>query len=190
MSFTQEKEAALCKLAVARQEGSTDPGAMTVVDLINNGAGTFTTSSCAGRIALMEVPEEDRKRSSRWLGKWHSPVGTDELAAVLSQPPAGPVWLFVQGAILHVTCRDLEVAKRLLDRALAAGHKSSGVKGLGHHPVVEVRSTETMALPLVRDGTPLSGEGYVRAVTEEANRLRERAALRLGRLERELEGWS
>ncbi|MDP7079781.1 MAG: hypothetical protein QF415_07825 [Candidatus Undinarchaeales archaeon] len=190
MSFAQEKEAALRKLAVAKQEGSTDPGAMAVVDLVNTGTGTFTTSSCAGRIALMEVPDEDRKRSSRWLGKWHGPVGTDELTIVLSPPPAGPVWLFVQGAILHVTCRDLEVAKRLLDRALSAGHKSSGVKGLGHHPVVEVRSTETMALPLIRNGTPLADEGYVRAVTEEANRLRERAELRLGRLERELEGWS
>jgi tRNA wybutosine-synthesizing protein 3 len=190
VSFAQEKEAALRKLAVAKQEGSTDPGAMAVVDLVNTGTGTFTTSSCAGRIALMEVPDEDRKRSSRWLGKWHGPVGTDELTIVLSPPPAGPVWLFVQGAILHVTCRDLEVAKRLLDRALSAGHKSSGVKGLGHHPVVEVRSTETMALPLIRNGTPLADEGYVRAVTEEANRLRERAELRLGRLERELEGWS
>lgn len=160
---------------------------MKVVEAINRSGDLYTTSSCAGRIALMEVPDVEPKRGARFLGKWHGPVGPGDVLSLLAPPPRGPVWMFMQGVILHVTCRDLAAAKRVLDAAIASGHKASGVKGLGRRPVVEVRATEHMALPLARGGRMLAGEDYVRAVVDEANRRMERSRSRLERLERTVE---
>ena len=132
-SFEVCKRNALSKLDKS-PKGSLDEPTAPLVHDINRHPDYVTTSSCSGRVSLFATFGDEHNRGGRWLLVQHATVTVRELTEALTPPPTQPaapppelVLFKHEPAILHVQCRHLEAAKRLLQVALGAGFRESGV---------------------------------------------------------------
>ena len=155
---------------------------------INAMRSYFTTSSCAGRIALIELPRIGAKKEAKFLGKWHREITKEELARALKKYRRGELWLIAQGPIVHVAARDIEHASRLLKAALRCGFKKSGIISLSKSRVnVEILSTERIDVPLGTGGRVLCSGEALDFFIEKANAVIGRSAGKLKRLIKEID---
>lgn len=136
--------------------GGVDPLIAPLVDLVNAHPNYCTLSSCSGRIALFHrvqyVPGSDADKSKvpmkRGAGKGflyvsHEPIGAKglpkcvkEVIKQTAQLPEHPVTsagiyeviqLKFEPTTLHVMCRTMEDAYKLLTAATQSGHRQSGI---------------------------------------------------------------
>ena len=49
------------------------------MNIINKSDDYYTSSSCSGRIVLIELPEIGDKKEAKFLGKWHREILRNEL---------------------------------------------------------------------------------------------------------------
>ncbi|KAH0513102.1 tRNA wybutosine-synthesizing protein 3-like protein [Microtus ochrogaster] len=99
--FSRWKAQSLSKADLSRK-GSVDEDAVAVVELLNSREEFFTTSSCAGRILLL-----------------------DGMAAL--QGATSSAVLKFEPFILHVQCRTLQDAQTLHSVAIDSGFRNSGI---------------------------------------------------------------
>jgi tRNA wybutosine-synthesizing protein 3 len=112
-------------------EGEVDEEILPIIEKINSNPNYFTTSSCAGRIALIELPEIGDKEGAEFLGKWHREVEVEEVKAAYSKAKdATTIFFLAQSPIIHVRCKNLESAVALRNTAVESGLKYSTLKSL------------------------------------------------------------
>lgn len=172
----------LHRYAQARRNGEVDAPIVPLLDLINSREDMVTTSSCSGRVVLLETDVSERKRESAFYRKWHGPVTTDAVWDALREYPGGGVlWFKVDPFILHVAFRDLRTALDVVRLARSSGFKIAGVQACDSAKVhVEIRGIDSMAVP-VHFGRLLVGRSYVRELVRFANRKIVRNAERTAR---------
>ena len=187
-NFDEQKEKAMEGLRQALAEGKVDRDIIPLLEKINALENYFTTSSCSGRISVMEMPHFGDKVNSVWLGKWHREVSEEEVLEAIGMHGKGQLWFLVRSPILHVGARTLEDAVRLLNLAIGLGFKYSNIKSVSHKKLlVEIRSTERMDVPLGSDGELWVSEEYIERIVAMANDQVRRFKARLKRLEEEVE---
>ncbi len=73
------------------RRGEVDDGVLPVLRTLNSNSDYITTSSCSGRIQLIELPAVGEKRRSEVLAKWHEEVSFDDFrkAVTIYGPKAG-----------------------------------------------------------------------------------------------------
>ena len=106
----------------------------------------FTTSSCSGRLALIEGPSLFDKRSARIIAVWHDPdrcrKEAPRLLEGLPEPPRGTLrWLSLQPPILHISAATQEAAERIVSCAKSAGFRRAcyhRYRAGGYHVEVSV----------------------------------------------------
>lgn len=181
MSFATEKKAAMEKIGVRDKShaGAIDEGIEGLLKTINGQEAYYTTSSCAGRIMILE--EARLKKDVQWLLASHEPVSLDAVLAALRLPTVRMVWLKAEPFILHVCCRTLRDAERLLGWAHRAGFKHSGIITAGRRIMVEVRGSDRMDVPLKMGVPPY--EAYLAFLVEIANRKLEENKKRVKKFE-------
>jgi len=168
--FDMQREKALKQLADARAEGKADEDITELIDLINSRKDFYTTSSCAGRICLLQTPMEHDKLESKWLGKWHKKVTLHYIKEALAKHDENVVYLQAECPILHVVARDIESAKELLFLAQQSGFKRSGIQSVNDERVLlELLSTEHLEVPIAENGKVLVDEEYLEFLVEVAN---------------------
>ncbi|MGC9444518.1 MAG: tRNA-wybutosine modification methyltransferase TYW3 [Candidatus Methanospirareceae archaeon] len=185
-------EAAKARALARLQRRGADEEIATILQQINARTDFYTTSSCSGRIVLILLPEIGAKREAVFLGKWHRPVEHEEVLAVMEDAPftEGELWLLAQSPIIHVACRTVEKAKALLQLALDAGFKYSGMKGIARDTgivVVEMLSTERMDVPLASRDKVFVDEAYVAFIVTKANFILHRGREKLKQFELRLQ---
>ena len=79
MEFNQYKAKAMEKLEEAKSEDLVDEGVIEVLNAFNSHPDIFTTTSCAGRLQLIVLPDIGRKDSVELRKTWHSPVEFKEV---------------------------------------------------------------------------------------------------------------
>jgi len=72
--FLENKKNALQKLDKAKIENKVDIGILPILDIINSLNEYYTTSSCFGRIVLLELPVIGDKKNAKFIGKWHRTI--------------------------------------------------------------------------------------------------------------------
>ena len=82
--------------------------------------------------------------------------------------------------ILHISCKTLEGAKEILNKARNSGWKRSGIISLGKNIIVELISTEKLEFPLIKKGNLLVDEDFLRIVLEKANNNLKKGWLKIG----------
>ena len=184
--FLQRKQQAMAKLEKAKNEKNVDEPILPLLYVINSSEHYYTTSSCAGRIVLLELPELGDKQHATFLGKWHRTVEVQDILTAAKLATKGYLWLLAQSPILHVASCTLPRADTLLKRAIAAGFKHSGLKSTENNVIVELCSTERLDAPLGRDGRLLCDEDYLQLLVSIANQVIERSTTKLEHLHREL----
>lgn len=146
-------------------QGFVDKDIESLLNLLNS-KGYKTTSSCSGRIVLLKTQE---KGKAEWLYKTHTKANHKEIFPLLKDK----VWFLQEPVILHIKCKDLDSAQKLLTIAKNTGFKISGITSIKNF-TVELRGTERMETLLYRND-----EGYIRLLVEEANKKLKRTKERL-----------
>ena len=124
-------------------KGSYDDDIVELLTAINKHAEYKTTSSCSGRIAIIDC---QKKAISSWLFKSHDTVKADDIIKTVKNC-SETVWFMQEPLIIHVKCASLDAAEKLLEIAHATGLKHSGIISL-KSLMVELRSHERVEVPV------------------------------------------
>lgn len=209
--FSKEKSDFLKKKDKSRK-GSVDVDIAELVSCINSEEDYYTTSSCAGRIVLLEMKSR-KKNECNWLISKHSKITYNEIKTTLenyrnnkiknkkikndeligetsdvvigasrAQDIANKVsgfgkpnkqkfqiWLRQEPLILHVACRNIESARKLLDTARGV-FKHSGIIGITDKKItVEIIGNERLET-IVADNNFVADENYLKELVKYANK--------------------
>jgi tRNA wybutosine-synthesizing protein 3 len=184
--FQKAKEKAMRSLQSAIEKNEVDEGILPLLLHLNNTYGFYTSSSCAGRIVLLELPEIGDKVQATFLGKWHHPITSDILKEAIKKFQQGYLWLLAQSPILHVGCASLTLAEQLVKQAISCGFKNSGIKSLGKKIMVEVCSTERLDVPIGLDGVLFCTADHLDLLITVSNTVLTRSQKKLHRFEHNL----
>lgn len=184
--YLDAKERAMTKLRIASDDKKVDEKILPILRILNGIEGVYTSSSCAGRILLLQIPSLGDKRGAAFLGIWHRSIVSEEITMAASKATQGSLWFLAQAPILHIGVQTTELANILIKTAVLSGFKNSAMKSTGKKTVIELSSTERLDAPIGRNGCLYCGEDYLHLLTEIANEVIERSQQKLIRLERNL----
>lgn len=165
-------------------KGSVDEDVAEIVQLLNGQEQFFTTSSCSGRIILLEGSIngfEVQKRNCRWLLVTHKPCIKDDVIVALRNANGDAVLKF-EPFVLHVQCRQLQDAQILHSVAIDSGFRNSGITvGKRGKTMLAVRSTHGLEVPLSHKGKLMVTEDYIDFLLKIANQKMEENKNRIER---------
>lgn len=185
--YIDAKEKALIALEKACVNKEVDEAILPLLHSINSIEGFYTSSSCAGRSVLLEIPRIGDKRAAEFLGIWHRQITAEELLDAAKKAKTGLLWLLAQAPILHIGVATLESADALVKTAVSCGFKNSSVKSTGKKIVIELCSTERLDAPIGRDGQLFCENEHLLLLVEIANEVMARSSEKLCRLQKIME---
>ncbi|XP_017387150.1 tRNA wybutosine-synthesizing protein 3 homolog isoform X2 [Cebus imitator] len=157
--FRKWKVQCLSKADLSRK-GSVDEDVVELVQFLNMRDEFFTTSSCAGRILLLDGGIngfEVQKQNCCWLLVTHKPCVKDDVIVALKKAN-GDATLKFEPFVLHVQCRQLQDAQ-----------------------ILAVRSTHGLEVPLSHKGKLMVTEEYIDFLLNVANQKMEENKKRIER---------
>ncbi|KAF7650253.1 hypothetical protein LDENG_00128580 [Lucifuga dentata] len=188
-TFSQWKQQRGRRLDVSKK-GSVDAEIVHVVSLLNGCQQFFSTSSCSGRIILIDAAAEDsevHKHNCVWLFVSHQKCKSSDLASGLSRSTGDAVLKF-EPFVLHVQCRRLQDAQLLHSVAVNSGFRNSGITiSKTGKIIMAVRSTHGLEAPLTHQGRLLVGHEYIDFLIQLANQKMEENLRRIQRFYQNLQ---
>ncbi|MGC8566410.1 MAG: tRNA-wybutosine modification methyltransferase TYW3 [Caldisphaera sp.] len=155
-------------LLLERIIGYLDPFAEEYLIKLNNNE-ISTSSSCMGRITVIEGKWHWERNRARIVLKSHKPITIYDLSNVIARP-FDNLWLKVTGPIIHLKTNKISCAFLILDSARKSGFKHSGIfsnsNGLY---TVELLSAIQIAMPLKINNTYTINPSSLNNVIEIAN---------------------
>jgi tRNA wybutosine-synthesizing protein 3 len=168
--FSMVKETHRKSLEKAIREKKADELMHSVCGFIASTKGFFTSSSCAGRIILLQLPFDENKRDASFHRKWHRKVGEKELWKAVEEKTAGELWFKLDPFILHIGTKDLKAARKILECMKKAGVKRGGVIVAKEGKfLVEMQGTQVIAFPVKKDEKVLVGKDFMAYALKRAN---------------------
>lgn len=184
--FIENKTNALKKLKKALDEKKVDKGIFPIIKIINESENYYTSSSCFGRIVLLQIPEIGNKKEAEFLGKWHRKIRVNELLSSLKNATNGQIWILTQSPIIHIGAKTNIAAEKILKTGISCGFKNSGIKSIGKKIIVEICSTERLDSPIGIDGVILCEKEHLSLLTNISNKIIEKSTLKLYKLKEKL----
>jgi tRNA wybutosine-synthesizing protein 3 len=181
--FLDGKKIALEKLEKAKNNCKVDQDILPILNIINSSDKFYTSSSCYGRIVVLEIPKIGDKKNARFLGKWHRPIIYDELVSAFKNAKKGQIWILAQSPIIHLIAKTTNDADRILKVAYSCGFKHSGYKSLENKYVVEICSTERLDAPIGQDSEVFCKENYLKLLMNISNQILEKSKIKLDNFE-------
>ncbi len=152
-----------------------------LVDLINSKQDFFTTSSCSGRVMLLEIPNPKRKDSTKWIYATHCRAIFRDMKLGL-KISRNPIWFRQEGAIVHVCCRTIDLAHQLVKISHEAGFKHTGLINAKDSFIVEISSSEKIDAIIAKNGKLVVNGDYLKILINEANQKMKVNEMKLKRL--------
>ena len=184
--FIDSKEQALKSLEKAHSENKVDPLILSLLNIINNSDEYYTSSSCSGRIVLLEIPNIGDKKHAKFLGKWHQTMKPNDVLAAVKKAKTGMIWLLAQSPIIHIAASNNKAADKLVKNAVASGFKNSSLKSTNKKIICEICSTERLDAPIGKDGKFFCNEDHLQLLVDIANEVMEKSTAKLHRFEQKL----
>lgn len=182
-TFSRWKTQSLNRLDQSKK-GSVDEDIEHVVSFLNSCEQFFTTSSCSGRIIIIDGAaggSDVHKQNCVWLFVSHHKCTSDDLTSGLSRS-CGDAVLKFEPFVLHIQCRMLEDAQLMHSVAINSGFKNSGLTvGKTGKIILAVRSTHGLEVPLSHNGKLLVNGDYIQFLTQIANQKMEENLRRIQR---------
>jgi len=167
--FDDIKKELAALLENAKKEGVVDPEVLPYLAVINAHPDYVTSSSCYGRIILIDLPNY-KKKDSEFLWKQHRAVALDDAWQALQDCEGKFVWFKQDPLILHISCRDIDAAHRLLKVKTTAGMKRGGIFAMAPNRVqIELEGTYRLEAPVKKAGKLLVTKDYFSLLVENAN---------------------
>ena len=188
--FNQSKESHKFKIINLdkSKKGDIDKLVIPLIDKLNSFDDYFTTSSCSGRIMIIKPSEV--KKDVEWLFCSHEIVDAEELIRKIhdfADKNKDQLWFKIEGFILHIACRDMEAADKLLKLVKRIGLKRSGIVSTSNKIMVEIISSETLETPISKNNELLVEDNYLTFLIDEANAKLKRTHNRIKKLQDEIE---
>lgn len=170
--FRAIKTNATGTLNVAVREKKIDPLMMPFSQFAAKTKHFFTTSTCSGRITLMDLNENESKKENVFYRKWHSAVKfSDVWSAIEAYENKGNLWLRQDAFVYVIGTHDLEHAKLIIRACQEAGVKRYGVHHFEDEKILmEIFGTQNMSIPLSTKGKFLANKDAVKEWVKIANR--------------------
>jgi len=184
--FLEFKTQTLKKLTHAFDLHQVDQLVVSILNLINEQPQYVTTSSCAGRIIIMQLPKVGDKKQAIFHGKWHREVEFDDVEHALEKYTSDQLWFIAQAPIFHIASESIQDADTLLKIGVSSGFKHSGFKTVKDRIIVELISTERMDVPIGKNGKLVVSDSYIKELIEFGNDLMKRCQKKLNKLENKL----
>jgi len=184
--FLNRKEKAINSLEKAKNESKADEKILPILNILNNSEEYFTSSSCSGRIVLLEIPEIGDKKNAKFLGIWHRCIEFDEIITASKKAKKGQIWLLAQSPIIHIVSANLQAADKIIKIANASGFKNSGIKSINKKIMCEICSTERLDAPVGRNRNLFCDKEYLQLLVNISNDIIDRSTKKLLRLEQKL----
>jgi len=152
-----------------------DDKIINLCELANKNDNYYTTSSCSGRILILIDSKE--KRDNLFIKVWHNQISFIELKKELNnlidskEKIKNKLIYFKQDpCILHIACRNLESAQKILDIGILAGWKRSSIINSRKRFVIELNSTEKIEFPIIKEGKLLVDDNFLKIIVSESNK--------------------
>jgi tRNA wybutosine-synthesizing protein 3 len=188
-----EKKRTLEELEDLKAQEKVDQGVLNILEAINSHPDYYTTSSCEGRVQLIQMEKIGDKKDSNVLGKWHQGTNIKELTGALETWNGdGYLYLLTQSPIFHVRCRDLDSAVKLQQIGFDSGFRYSTLRsmklsqGRPSTITVELLTSLRLDIPLAHQGLLYPSREYLDFLLERCNSVLGMCKQRLGNLEQEL----
>ncbi|CAJ1087359.1 tRNA wybutosine-synthesizing protein 3 homolog [Xyrichtys novacula] len=182
-TFSLWKQQCLGKVDLSRKS-CVDEDIEHVVFLLNSCEEYFTTSSCSGRLTLIDGVTDScgvQKQNCVWLFVSHQKCKPEDLMCGLARSRADAVLKF-EPFVLHVQCRQLKDAQLLHSVAVNSGFRNSGLTVSKTGKILmAVRSTHGMEVPLTNNGILMVDHEYIHFLTKIANQKMEENLRRIQR---------
>ncbi len=166
--FDKRKKDTLAKKDKSKK-GGVDKDIKQLVDTINSLSDYYTTSSCSGRIMLIEK-KTNRKDLAKWLYVTHGKGVFKKLLQSLDPVPKDYVWFKQESVIIHVACRSIEDASKFLKIARTSGFKRAGIISTGQRVITEIIGTENIETIVSKDNELVVDKDYLKILLKEANK--------------------
>ena len=162
MTFENQKKVFLKRLDKSKK-GSIDKEIITLIKKINKNPNYYTTSSCSGRIVLIT----SGKKPAKWVFLSHKQVTFKQIKSV--NLPKKDIWFKQEPFIIHIACRTIDDAQKLLNKARSVGLKRSGIQSIRKN-IIEIISTEHLETPIAEKGKLLIDDNYLKILVKQANK--------------------
>ncbi|MFC2162807.1 hypothetical protein ACFLRF_03925 [Candidatus Altiarchaeota archaeon] len=187
MSFSQQKHKAVNDYLASCRVGDVDAPLIPLLDHVNSLEDFYSTSSCSGRMAVME--SRGGKGSNRFIGKWHEKIDPETLKEVISASDTD-VWFKSEPPILHIVARTTDAADKMLHAAREAGFKRSGLQSIKEERnVMELLGTEFIHAQVVDEGKVIVSDEYLSILVESADKKLEASHQKLEKLLDLIKDW-
>ncbi|HIH21627.1 MAG: hypothetical protein J4478_04400 [Candidatus Diapherotrites archaeon] len=111
----------------ARKEGKVDKKMIHLVEFLFSKQDYFTTSTCSGRILLIQLDEKETKREGAFFAKWHSLPKFEEVWKELQKKSKENLWFKQEPFVIVIGTSSLENAKHLMGVCRNNGVKKVGI---------------------------------------------------------------
>ncbi|MDD5086354.1 MAG: hypothetical protein PHV16_01250 [Candidatus Nanoarchaeia archaeon] len=169
MAFEKDKKNILERIDKSKK-GSIDDEIKNLVDLINSLKDYYTTSSCSGRIMIINRPESGKKCDVEFFFSSHRKASFSEIKNMLKEIPDEQLWFRQESMIIHIACKTIENAQKILDIASKAGLKHSGIITTRKKIVVEIIGSEQFETIIASNKKLYINEEYLKLLVNEANK--------------------
>lgn len=189
--FTTIKQNASETLHVAMREKKIDPLMIGISQFVERTTSYFTTSTCSGRITLMDLNEDESKKENVFYRKWHRKVKLEEVwKAVEEYPHKGNLWLRQDAFVYVIGTNTWENVEKIIRACQEAGVKRYGVHHFEDDKIMmEIFGTQNMSIPLVVRGKRLVEKTHVKEWVKIANQKWARNESKRKQFEKVLKKW-
>ena len=188
MEFNQQKKRQLSRTDKS-SKGDWDKAIAQLCKKLNKKPDYYTTSSCAGRFILIKA--DPRKKPGLLVFRTHAKLTFTQIKKELEKAAkeskkSGQINFKQEPGILHVACKDVEAAQKLIDKAKLAGWKRSGIMATRKRVMCELMSTEHIELPIICKGQILVSDDFLKLLVKEGNEKLLRAREKIKKLEKSI----
>jgi tRNA wybutosine-synthesizing protein 3 len=149
------------------KKGAIDPKIQPLVDIINKHPSLYTTSSCSGRVSVLQ--DTGRKIGSKWLYVAHDLAEPEMVQKALENSPKGQIIFVMESFIIHVCAKTMDDAKKILDTASGCGLKHSGIMSFGRRIMIEIIGNERIEAPIADGGRNYATREHLAYLVKTAN---------------------
>jgi tRNA wybutosine-synthesizing protein 3 len=171
LKFETIKENAAKTLHIAMREKKIDPLMIGISQFIEKTTHFFTTSTCSGRITLMDLNEDESKKENVFYRKWHRKVTSKEVwEAIEKYEKKGNLWLRQDAFVYVIGTNTWENVEKIIRACQEAGVKRYGVHHFEEDKIMmEIFGTQNMSIPLSTRGKLLVEKTQVKEWVKIAN---------------------
>ena len=159
-------------LHVALREKKIDPLMIGISQFMEKTTDFFTTSTCSGRITLMDLNEDESKKENVFYRKWHSTAAFSEVwKAIEAFESKGNLWLRQDAFVYVIGTNTWENVKRIIHACQEAGVKRYGIHHFEDEKILmEIFGTQNMSVPVKIKGKMLVEKNELKEMVAIANR--------------------